>query len=245
MQIDVVGRNVLVSGGVRGLGRGIVLAFARAGANVVTCYRQESAAVDSLVHELKQTSGTHHVMRADVAVPADLDGLLEETRRRLGSLDTVVSNAGMITFSPVDALPLDTWERTVATNLTGAFGLVQRSLPLLSAGSSIVVIGSRVATAGMAGAAHYLASKAGLAGLTRALCKELGPRGIRVNLVAPGVIETEATVDLPMDRRTRHEVMSPLNRLGTVDEIAGAVLFLASDLAGFITGETLNVDGGV
>jgi 3-oxoacyl-[acyl-carrier protein] reductase len=129
------------------------------------------------------------------------------------------------------------------TNLTGAFLVAQGVLPLLDKGSSIINIGSRVATVGIPLRAHYTAAKAGMIGLTRSMCKELGGRGIRVNLVAPGVIDT--VEDLPAEIHARYEAMTALRRLGQPAEIASVVCFLASDLATYITGETIHVDGGI
>ncbi|MEV7467845.1 SDR family NAD(P)-dependent oxidoreductase [Streptomyces kronopolitis] len=249
MEIALQGKRVLVTGGSRGIGRGIVLAAARAGANVVTCYRQEGEAVESLKAALKETSGDHHVLRADVGEIAHVDQLLAETKERFGSLDGVVNNAGVISHIPFAELPADEWSRVVDTNLTAAYRVIQQSLPLLNQGSSIVNIGSRGAAAGIPLRAHYTAAKAAMIGLTRSLAKELGPRGIRVNVVAPGVIETEAFDTMPAERaaglRATYAQKTALARLGTVDELAGPVLFLISDLSRYVTGETVNVDGGI
>lgn len=243
MQLELAGKRALVTGGTRGIGRGIVLELARAGVDVVTCHRQDSDAVDSLARELKQIGGDHHVVKADVGDPDDVARLVEECRTRLGGLDVVVNNAGVISHVPFGELPLEEWRRVLDTNLTAAYYVIQQALPLLGAGASIVNVGSRVATVGIPLRAHYTAAKAGLVGLTRSLCKELGSRGIRVNLVAPGPVETEEEVPEQVRERYRHLIA--LGRLGTPQEIAGTVLFLASDLAGFVNGETINVDGGI
>jgi 3-oxoacyl-[acyl-carrier protein] reductase len=239
-----VGKRVLVTGGSRGLGRAIVLAFADAGAQVVACYRQDSPAVESLTAELKETGGGHHLVRADVTEPADVDRLIDECRLQLGGLDAVVHNAGAISHVPFGELSLPEWRRVVDTNLTGAYLVAQKALPLLGEGASIVFIGSKVATVGVPLRSHYTAAKAGLVGLTRSLCKELGPRGIRVNVVAPGVVETEETARLAPEIYARYQSITSLRRLGAPDEIAAAVLFVAGPDAGYLTGETVNVDGG-
>lgn len=245
MRLTAEDRTFLVTGGTRGIGRTMVLHLARAGARVATCYRQDEEAAASLVEELKQIGGEHHVTQADMGVAADIDRLAGEVADRFGQVDGIVSNAGQITHIPIEELSLEEWNRIVTANLTGPFLLVQRFLPLLPSGASIVLVGSKVAQVGLPGATAYTASKAGLTGLARSLCKELGPRGIRVNVLAPGVIETEATAQMEAGKRQRYEGMSALKRLGDAEEIAGTALFLLSDLAGFITGETLNVDGGV
>ncbi|GAA3073053.1 hypothetical protein GCM10020000_67380 [Streptomyces olivoverticillatus] len=176
---------MLVTGGTRGIGRAVVLALAEAGADVVTCHRQDGEAAESLARELKALPGDHHLVKADVGNPEDVARLVEECRTRFGTLDTIVNNAGVISHIPFAELPLEEWRRIVDANLTAPFLVTQKALPLLSPGASVVNIGSRVATVGLPLRAHYTASKAGVIGLSRSLAKELGPRGIRVNVVAP------------------------------------------------------------
>lgn len=243
MDIGLNGRKVLVTGGSRGIGRGIVLAFAHAGADVVTCYRSENEAKDSLLRELKETGGDHHMVRADVTEPGDVEQLLAECRTHYGHLDAVVNNAGFVSHVPFADMPEDDWALALDTNLTATFLVSQAALPLLTPGGTIISIGARVASVGIPLHAHYGAAKAGLSGFTRSLGKELGPRGYRVNMVAPGPIETEAPVT--PEARERYSRIVPLGRLGRTDEIAAVVLFLASDHASFINGETINVDGGI
>jgi 3-oxoacyl-[acyl-carrier protein] reductase len=243
MSPDMKGKRVLVTGGTRGIGREITRAFAAAGARLVVCYRQDSAAAGSVARELAER-GDHCVLRADIASPADVARLAAECRTRLGGLDVVVHNAAAISHVPFADLALDEWRRIIDTNLTGAFLVAQASLPLLDDGASIVFVGSKAAMVGVPLRAHYTASKAGLIGLARSMAKELGPRGIRVNVVAPGVIEGEATEKLPPERYQQYQNMTSLKRLGRPTEIAEVVLFLASPAAAYLTGETINVDGG-
>ena len=245
MSIRIDGKNALVTGGTRGLGRAIVLALARAGGNVVTCYREDAEQAEALARDLKETTGEHQVIRADLCQPGEVAGLVQECRERLGTLHVVVNNAATISHVPFAELTLAEWHRVVDTNLTAAAQVIQQALPLLADGSSIINVGSRVATVGIPLRAHYTAAKAGLAGLSRSLCKELGPRGIRVNVIAPGVIDTSAAKQLPAGLRERYNGLTALGRLGMPDEVAAAVLFLASDESSYITGETLNVDGGI
>jgi NAD(P)-dependent dehydrogenase (short-subunit alcohol dehydrogenase family)/ribosome-associated toxin RatA of RatAB toxin-antitoxin module len=242
-QLDFSGKRILVTGGTRGIGRAIVLAFARAGASVVTCYRQESSAVGRLVEEFKNVDGQAWAVRADVTRAGDVTALIADCRTHLGGLDVIVNNAGAISHVPFGELALDEWQRVLDTSLTAAYLVVQAALPLLAPGASIINVGSRVASVGVPQRAHYTAAKAGLLGLTRSLCKELGPLGYRVNVVAPGPVETEE--DVPPEVKERYRRLISLGRLGRPSEIAGAVMFLASDLAAFITGETINVDGGI
>ncbi|MGW1294209.1 SDR family NAD(P)-dependent oxidoreductase [Streptomyces sp. NPDC002533] len=250
MDLDLKGKKALVTGGTRGVGRGIVLALARAGADVVTCYQRESEHVASLERELKATGGRHHVLRADLSRPEETATLLDEVRDRHGDrLDLLVNNAGAISHVPYAELPLEEWQRIFATNVTGAHLVIQHALPLLGAGSSVVSIGSRAVEAGIPLRAHYTATKAALAGLNRSLAKEFGPRGIRFNILALGVIETENFHALPEEQRKlmteRYSAKTALGRLGTPEEVAGAVLWLASDLSRYVTGNTIGVDGGI
>lgn len=238
------GRRILLTGGTRGIGRAIALAFAREGGSVVTCYRADRDAADALEIAFKELGGGHRVVRADIGAEEDVARLLAVCQDELGGLDAVVHNAGAISQVPFDQLTAREWHRVVDTNLTGAFLVAQHSLPLLSVGSSIVFVGSKVAAVGVPLRAHYTAAKAGLTGLARSLCKELGPRGIRVNVVAPGVIETEEAAKLPPEVYRRYQAISSLGRLGEVTEVAAAVLFASSQSAGYLTGEVINVDGG-
>ncbi|HZN74638.1 MAG TPA: SDR family NAD(P)-dependent oxidoreductase [Micromonosporaceae bacterium] len=243
MLINLAGRKALVTGGTRGIGREITLALARTGADVLACYRHDGEHVEQLARDLKEITGDHHVVRADISDTAAVRALADECSSRFSHLDVVVNNAGVISHEPFERLAVDEWRRVLDTNLTGAYLVTQAMLPLLRTGGSIVNIGSRVATVGIPLRAHYTAAKAGMIGLTRSLCKELGPRGIRVNLVAPGVIATE--LELSEEVRARYEGMTALRRLGAPADIAAVVCFLASDLAAYVTGETINVDGGI
>ncbi|GHF22132.1 SDR family NAD(P)-dependent oxidoreductase [Streptomyces morookaense] len=249
MDLAIRGKKALVTGGTRGVGRGIVLALARAGVDVITCYRSESEHVASLQAELKETGGDHHVLRADVSRPADVAELLRQAADRFGRLDVVVNNAGAISHIPYAELPLEEWQRIFDTNVTGAHLVIQHALPLLGEGSSVMSIGSRSVEAGIPLRAHYTATKAALVGLNRSLAKEFGPKGIRFNVLALGVIETENFHALPEEQRTlmteRYGAKTALGRLGTPEEVAGAVLWLASDLSRYVTGSTVGVDGGI
>lgn len=198
--------------------------------------------MDTLAAELKETGGDHHLIKADVSDPAAVARLADELRTRFGTVDTVVNNAGAITHTPFAKLPLTEWQHVVDTNLTSVFMVTQGVLPLLTPGSSsIVFLWSKAAAVGVPLLAHYTATKSALTGLTRSLCKELGPQGVRVNVVAPGIIDTQ---DLSAEQTERHQKIISLGRLGAPQEIASVVAFLASDLASYVTGATFNVDGG-
>ncbi|MFC4533228.1 SDR family NAD(P)-dependent oxidoreductase [Sphaerisporangium dianthi] len=241
MRLD--GKRVLLTGGTRGIGRGLALALARAGARLVTCYRDDQDAAKVMAAELEEL-GDHRVVRADVTDAGDVARLVQECVTHMGGLDVLVSNAGTISHVPFEDLTAAEWQRVLDTNLTAMYRLVQQALPLLPAGASVIGVGSRSAFVGIPQRAHYTAAKAGMVGLVRSLAKELGPRGIRVNLVSPGVIDP-GDGTLPEPVRRRYEGLTALGRLGTPEEVAGAVLFLAGDASSYVTGETIHVDGGI
>jgi 3-oxoacyl-[acyl-carrier protein] reductase len=249
MDLEVKGKKALITGGTRGIGRGIVLTLAKHGVDVITCHRRGGAAVESLKRELKEIGGQHHVVCADVADPKQVEDLLDECTRRFGRLDVVVNNAGTISHVPYGELPLEEWQRILATNLTSAHLVIQYALPLLHAGSSVISLGSGSVDAGIPLRAHYTATKAALLGLNRSLAREFGPKGIRFNVLRLGVIETEELRALPRDRREQivnhYSQKSALGRIGQPEEAAGAVLWLSSDLSGFVTGAVIAVDGGM
>ena len=249
MDLALKGKKALVTGGTRGVGRGIVLALAEAGVDVVTCFRQDGDNVAALEHELKEIGGRHHVLRADLADPDQIAALVGEAGDAFGRLDLVVNNAGAISHVPYGELPLEEWRRILDVNLTAVHLIVQHALPLLSDDASVISIGSKSSEVGIPLRAHYTATKAALRGLTRSLAKEFGGRGLRFNVLALGVIETEAFEAMPAEQarlmRERYGTKTALGRLGTPAEVAGAVLWLASDLSKYVTGATIHVDGGI
>ncbi|MEV5238378.1 SDR family NAD(P)-dependent oxidoreductase [Streptomyces cinnamoneus] len=243
--LPLQGRRILVTGGTRGIGRAVTLAAARAGARVVAAYHSDARAAATLAEELGPGHPAPHTVRGDTADPEAVDEMVAVCHDRLGGLDGVVVGAGVISHHPYGRLPLEEWQRVLATNLTGAHLVLQKTLPLLADAASLVVVGSAVATAGMPYGAHYTAAKAGLSGLVRSLCKELGPQGHRVNLVAPGLIETDMASGMTPEKRKHYEQLTSLGRLGEPAEVAGPVLFLLSDAARYVSGTTLLVNGGI
>ena len=245
MDLGLKGKKAVVTGGSRGIGRAIAVALAEQGVSVAACYQRESDAVRSLADELARFGNDSHVVQADVSDPDAVARLAGDVRDRLGRVDVLVNNAGVVSHATLDKMELAEWQRIIHTNLTGLFLVTQAVLELIPDGGSIINVTSAVAMRGMAGRTHYTSSKAGVIGFTRSLCKELGPRGIRVNAIAPGIIETDQVSGLTPEGRARYGGLAALGRLGQPSEIAGAALFLASDLSTFTSGVTLNVDGGI
>lgn len=245
MEQGLSGKRVLVTGGTRGIGRVTVIAFARAGANVVSCHHTAGEAAERLARELKEIGGQHLVVRADVTDRAETERLVDACGQQLGGLDVLVNNVGVDGVVPFGELGEDEWRRVVDSNVTATYLVTHAALGLLADGASVVNVGSSVALRGRANGVHYTASKAALVGFGRALCKELGPRGIRVNTVAPGLTETEPEAGLPPEAVKRIVGMTALGRICQPEDVAGAVLYLAGDTSRYVTGVTLNVDGGV
>ncbi len=245
MELELAGKRALVTGGSRGIGRAIVLALARSGVSVAACYRRESEAVRSLAAELEQLGGDGHVVEADVGDELAVARLVGGVRERFGRIDVLVNNAGVVSHRTLADLDLAEWRRILDTNLTAMYLVTRAALEAIPTGGSVINVASAVATVGMVGRTHYTASKAGVVGFTRSLCKELGPRAIRANAIAPGIIETDQVAGLSPEQRTRYENLAALGRLGQPDDVARVVLFLASDLSRFVSGQTIVVDGGI
>jgi len=245
MDLNLAGKRALVTGGSRGIGRGVALALAQQGVLVAACYQQESEAVSSLAKELEGYHPRNFVVQVDVSDQTSVVQMVENVRQRLGGLDILVNNAGVISHIPLAKMELEQWEQVLATNLTSLYLVTRAALNLLVDGSSIVNIGSAVASVGIPMRTHYTASKAGVVGFSRSLCKEVGARSIRVNVVAPGVIDTHQAAGLSPEQRARYASMAALGRLGRAEDIGDVVLFLASDLSRFVSGTTINVDGGI
>ena len=245
MNLDLAGKRALVTGGSRGIGRAIVMALLQQGVAVAATYRHESAAAASLMATLEASQHGSFVVQADVSDAQSVAKLAAQVRQRFGQLDILVNNASIISQASLDELALPDWQQTLDTNLTSVYLVTQAVMDMLVEGGSIINISSNLATVGMRGKAHYTASKAGVIGFSRSICKELGSKGIRVNVVAPGVIQTEQIGDLTPEQRARYAYLSALGRLGQPEEVATVVLFLASSLSSFMTGTTLAIDGGV
>jgi 3-oxoacyl-[acyl-carrier protein] reductase len=232
------GKSALVTGASRGIGRAIALELARAGASVVVGYHSGGEEAEQVARE-----AGGRAIQADVSNPDDARRLVEEA----GDLDLLVNNAGLTRDGLIARMPDEDWRDVLETNLSGAFytcRAVARSMMRRRAGA-IVNVSSIVGLHGNPGQTNYSASKAGIIGLTKALARELAPRGVRANVVAPGYVDTRLTREISEEMRGLMLQNTPLQRFGEPEDVAGAVRFLCSDEASFITGEVLLVDGGL
>ncbi|WP_328335977.1 MULTISPECIES: SDR family NAD(P)-dependent oxidoreductase [unclassified Streptomyces] len=245
MDLRLDGKLALVTGATRGIGFATAQALANAGADVIGCYHSDEASAELVLKALDKTGGKHRMVRANLIDPADVGRLVEACRDADREIGVLVNNVGIDAASPLAELTEEEWQRVLETNLTSAYRVTRAALNLLAQDASVISIGSSAAARGVPGRAHYGAAKSGITGLTRALSKELGPKGVRVNSVAPGIVDLGLDSGLPVEVRNRMSRMSALGRLVTADEVAHAVLFLASDAARYVTGITLNVDGGL
>jgi 3-oxoacyl-[acyl-carrier protein] reductase len=232
------GRTALVTGGSRGIGRAIATALAEAGATVVIGYRSGADEASEVANEIGGRA-----VQADVSDPEEAKRLVQDA----GDVDVLVNNAGVTRDGLLARMSDDDWRTVLDTNLGGTFNTcraVTRGMMKRRSGS-IVNISSIVGVHGNPGQTNYSASKAGIIGFTKALARELGSRGVRANVVAPGYISTRLTNDLPEELQQAMLTSTPLGRFGDPEDVAGAVRFLASDASAFVTGEVLLVDGGL
>ena len=239
----------IVTGGSKGIGAAIARHLADAGAAVVVNYVSSQDDADRVVRDIIGTGGRAIAVRANVAKPAEVDQLLAETEQAFGRLDIVVNNAGIYEFSPLEAVTEAHFHKQFDLNVLGLLLVTQAAVKRFGPhGGSIINISSLVSIAPPANAAVYSATKAAVDAVTRTLAKELGPRGVRVNALNPGMVETEgmhASGFAESDFRKDIEARTPLGRIGQPSDIAPAAVFLASDDAGWITGETLLIAGGL
>ncbi len=243
---DLSNKVAVVTGASRGIGKSIAKAYARASAHVVCVSRTEKV-LSAVVGEIKKENGSASVSACDVSDPETFNSLVKDTGDTYGSVDILINNAGVTRDSLIMRMSEDDWNTVIDTNLKGTFNGIKAVTRIMMKQrfGRIINISSVVGLVGNAGQANYASAKAGLIGLTKATAKELASRNITVNCIAPGYIATDMTNQ--MDDQTKDLLISqiPLGHIGSPDDIAATALFLASDEAGYITGQTITVDGGM
>lgn len=240
-------KSVLITGASRGIGRAIALYFAKNGAKVAVNYSGSEAKANEVVEEIKANGGTAFAIKADISSSEDVTNMVKSVIDEFGSLDVLVNNAGITRDNLLMRMKEEDWDAVINTNLKGVFlttKAVTRQM-MKQRNGRIINIASIVGVSGNAGQANYVAAKAGVIGLTKTTAKELSSRGITVNAIAPGFIETDMTGKLEEGIKEDMLRNIPLARFGQPVDIAAAAAFLASDSSSYITGQTLHVDGGM
>lgn len=241
------GKTAIVTGGARGIGKAIALKLASEGANIVLNYRSSVSLVEDVVKEIEAMGVKVVAVQADVSVHSDAERLIKAAVENFGTLDILVNNAGITKDGLIMRMKEEDFDNVIDVNLKGAFNTIKfaASVMLKQKSGKIVNLSSVVGVMGNAGQANYAASKAGLIGLTKSVAKELAPRGITVNAIAPGFIESDMTEILTDKVKDMMKAVIPLKKFGKADDVAELVAFLASDKANYITGQVLNIDGGM
>jgi 3-oxoacyl-[acyl-carrier protein] reductase len=246
IEIDLSGKTALVTGASQGLGEQTARTLHRAGASVVVNYFPSAddlhrKRAEAIVEDL---GGRAAAAGADVRSPAQIAAMFETAAERFGAVDIVVNNAGILRDRTVKKMAEEEWQAVIDTNLTGVFHVCKAAAERLVDGGRIVNMASVSAAVGFFGQANYVAAKSGVVGITKVLSRELARRGITVNAVAPGVVLTEMGKSIPEEVRAEMLKQIPLERFGEPSDISNAILFLCSDLAAYVTGQTLHVNGG-
>lgn len=247
MESDFDGRTALVTGASRNIGRGIAVKLAERGADVGVAARTDREGAAETARRVEAAGGRSAVALADLADPAEVESMVEDVRDELGPIDTLVNNATYRPSAPFLEVDLDDLDRVANVNFRGLFLTTQHVVPdmLDRGGGSVVNLVGAMVYLGLSGHSHSFGSKMAIEGLTRQLASELGPDGVRVNGVSPGLVDTERDVGEEWEQVEKEVVAAtPLRRVGEIDEIAEACCFLASDRASFVTGQTLHVNGG-
>ncbi len=246
---DLTGKKALVTGASRGIGRGIALALAKQGADVAVNFNSNVNEAESTVNEIKALGRESFSIQADVADIDSVVKMFEEVKNKWGKLDILVNNAGIVQYADFEKLTEEQWDKTMAVNLKGQFLCSQQAVKLMGQGSRIINIAS-IASGGVgvgfSRVAHYTASKGGVVALSENMALDLASKGINVNVIAPGIIETDMTKGMLTDEKAKIGLMTriPKGRVGQPEDIGATAAFLASNEADYITGVVIYVDGG-
>lgn len=244
--VDLNGKIALITGGSKGIGRGIVTAFAKAGANVCFIARNEGTS-NALVQEIESMGKTCRFYKADISNIEQCASVVDSIVKEFGQLDVLVNNAGITDDNLIMRMKKENWDSVIDINLSGLFNMCKAVMrPMMKKKyGRIINLSSIVGITGNPGQVNYASAKAGAIGFTKSLAKEVASRNITVNAIAPGYIETDMTDQLTEAQQETLKATIPMNRMGTVDDVANGALFLASPLADYITGTTLHINGGM
>lgn len=245
--MQLAGKVALVTGASRGIGRGVAIRLAKSGAKIAVNYAGNQAAAEEVKQIIEENGGEAILVQADISNAESVDNMVASVMEAFGRIDILVNNAGITRDTLLMRMKEADWNAVIQTNLTGVFYVTKAvsKIMMKQRSGKIVNMSSVVGLMGNAGQANYAAAKAGVIGFTKSMAKELAARNITVNAIAPGFIATDMTAVLSDKVKEDLATKIPLGRLGEADDIANAVLFLVSDSANYITGQTLNVDGGM
>ena len=239
------GKVALVTGASQGIGRAIAIALAKEGANIVVNYIGSEESADKVVEEIKKIGVEAIALKADISNFKEVEEIFEKVKEKFKKLNILVNNAGIVRDRTLKNMTQEEWQKVIDVNLTGVYNVTKNALSIMEDHGRIISISSIAGICGNFGQCNYSASKAGIVGFTKSLAKELGKRKITVNAIAPGFIETEITKNIPFFRKKLILTLIPLKGFGKPEDVADAIVFLSSDKARYITGEVLNVGGGL